>query len=167
MNETASKIDRRYADYLGVYVASKTRHADLWKRYREQGLPVASTWIDEAGALESTKESWVRFVAECRCAAALILYAEEGDRLEGALVEVGIALAASVPVLTVGPVSRSRFPFTQHPLVKTCSSLDEAVKLATALAEEVFTDEALRRVRARWASSCDREVDDPERRRSP
>lgn len=154
-----SATDHESGGRRGVYVASKTRHAEMWKMLRERGLPVVSSWIDEAGACRSTSESWERFVAECRGAAALILYAEEGDRLEGALVEVGAALSAGVPVLAVGPVAMGRFPFVRHPLVTTCSSLDEAVLLAGRLAEDaedrVRVERAARvELRARsWSSA--------------
>lgn len=34
-----------------IYTASKTRHADKWRHLRDEiGLPINSTWIDEAGA---------------------------------------------------------------------------------------------------------------------
>jgi hypothetical protein len=135
----AREIRRRLGSGVGVYVASKTRHADVWKTYRERGLPIVSTWIDEAGAgmTGSVSDLWERCVAECRGAAALVAYAAEEDAgsLEGVLVEVGVALCAGVPVFFHGPISRGRFPFTRHPLVTECSSLDEAVQSAALAAE--------------------------------
>jgi hypothetical protein len=35
------------------YVASRTHRAPIWKKYREAGAPIISTWIDEAGENET------------------------------------------------------------------------------------------------------------------
>src|SRR5271165_2948629 len=36
-----------------IYIASRTVHAEKWRRLREDGFPIVSTWIDEAGAGQS------------------------------------------------------------------------------------------------------------------
>lgn len=89
----------------GIYIASKTRHADRWRFLRDKiGLPIISTWIDEAGPGESTDlaDLWRRCIAEASGAAALIVYREKDEVLKGGWVEVGAALASDVPVLAVG-----------------------------------------------------------------
>lgn len=50
----------------GIYVASKTKHAHIWKRYRDLDFPIVSTWIDEAGEGETTDLSdlWIRCIRE-------------------------------------------------------------------------------------------------------
>lgn len=89
----------------GIYIASKTTHAERWRALRTDGLPIVSTWIDEAGLGESASlaDLWRRNVLEAANAAALIVYHEPGETPKGALVEIGAAIACGVPVLWVGP----------------------------------------------------------------
>ena len=47
-------------------------------------------------------EFWKENQQDIETADALLLYVEQGDHLKGALVEVGIAIANSVPVYIVG-----------------------------------------------------------------
>lgn len=117
----------------GVYMASKTAHAGRWRDLRKQGFPVACTWIDEAGAGETADfpDLWARCIREAATAAALILYCEPGEILKGALVEVGAALAAGVPVLWVGPAGSHTV--TQHAGVRWCDMLDAALAAARAI----------------------------------
>jgi hypothetical protein len=46
----------------GIYIASKTVHAARWRDLRAQGLPIISTWIDEAeiGATGDWPDLWHR-----------------------------------------------------------------------------------------------------------
>ena len=113
-----------------IYVASKTRHAQMWLDFRKDGFPISSTWIDEAevGKTSDWSDLWVRCVKEAAQSAALVLYAEAGDLMKGALVEVGAALAMSRPVYAVGAPSNSSW--FNHPLVTICSNIEEAMWLA-------------------------------------
>jgi len=116
-----------------IYVASKTRHAPMWRALRSDGHSIGATWIDEAGADETTSfgDLWTRCIDEVRRAGALIGYWAEGDKnLKGTLVEIGAALAARIPVFLVGDGWDS---YRHHPSVTMCSSLDDA--LAKAYAE--------------------------------
>lgn len=93
----------------GIYVASRASvpgRAAMWRRLRGEGWPIVSTWIDEAGEGETGDfgELWARIAREVTGAAGLVLYAEPGDLpLKGALVEVGMALAAGLPVVAILP----------------------------------------------------------------
>lgn len=113
-----------------IYTASKTRHAPKWRGLRSAGIPIISTWIDEAGPGETASFSdlWSRCVREASTAAALIVYAEAGEVLKGGLVEVGAALGTGKPVFAVGP--QPGWTFTHHPLVTVCGSLAEALRRA-------------------------------------
>jgi hypothetical protein len=86
----------------GIYVASRSRHAPMWKQYRREGYVIGSTWIDEAGEGEtkSYSEFWERVAREIRESAALVLFVEVDDEkgMQGAFVEVGMALAAGIRV---------------------------------------------------------------------
>jgi hypothetical protein len=119
-----------YAAGLFVYTASKTRHAPIWRGLRSAGVPVISTWIDEAGPGETASFSdlWIRCIREASTAGALLVYAEEGDVLKGGFVEVGAALGNGVPVFAVG--TQPGWSFTSHPLVTKCASVAEAMGLA-------------------------------------
>lgn len=90
----------------GVYIASKVRHASKWLALRAAGVPIVSTWIDEAGdyATLDWPDLWRRCITEASNAAACIVYVEPGDVLKGALLEMGAAMASGVPVFWVGPI---------------------------------------------------------------
>lgn len=114
-----------------IYIASKTRHAARWRALRAEGVPIISTWIDEAGPGETRDFTglWERCVHEAATATVVILYAEPGDVLEGAFIEVGAALAFDVPVLVVG--EQPGWSWTRHPLVSLVDSVEEAIRWAT------------------------------------
>lgn len=90
----------------GIYAASKTSHAAMWRAIRERGVMIISTWVDEAGPgqTEDLSELWFRIEQEIRMSRFLVLYAEKKDfPLRGALVECGMALALGKPVRVVLP----------------------------------------------------------------
>ena len=113
----------------GFYVASKTTHAEMWRQRRAAGEPIISTWIDEAGQGETAcfADLWTRCIGEAMFARAVILYHQHVDQpLKGALVEVGAALAAGVPVFVVSDAAPLLGSFTNHPLITVVQSLDAA-----------------------------------------
>lgn len=87
-----------------VYVASRASlpaRSAMWRQYRDAGVPIVSTWIDEAGEgeTESFAELWDRILLEIKTADRLVLYAEQEDfPLKGAFIEVGAAIALGKPV---------------------------------------------------------------------
>ncbi len=132
----------------GVYVASRASQPDrpaMWRRLRAEGRPIISTWIDEAGEGETAcnRELWLRIEREVTTAKALILYVEREDfPIKGALVEVGMALAAGVPVYVCAPgvmlEDRTMRPvgsWMMHPLVRYAYDLSEAFDLAASNAK--------------------------------
>ena len=127
----------------GVYVASRAsvpERSAMWRMHRDHGRPIISTWIDEAGEGESHDLGvlWERILAEVTTAKALILYAATNDfPLKGAFIEVGMALAAGVPVFVVldgvDLEPRSLRPlgsWARHPLVTFAPSVTDAFRLA-------------------------------------
>lgn len=118
---------------ITIYTASKTRHADKWRRLRAEDprFRVNATWIDEAGAGQTKcfTDLWRRCVAEASAADALLLYVEEGEQLKGALVEVGAALATGTPVYVVGPddVREMTGSWVYHGLVRGFLTVDLAL----------------------------------------
>jgi hypothetical protein len=117
----------------GIYVASKVRWAPRWRQLRAEGLPIISTWIDEAGAGETGDwaDLWCRCLAEVARCHVLILYADESERLKGALVEVGAALALGKPVIVFGS---QRWTWEAHPDVARADNEADAIKKAEWLA---------------------------------
>ncbi len=113
------------------YTASKTKHAPKWRALRDAGVPIVSTWIDEAGEGETSDYSdlWERCIREAVSAAVCIVYREEEETLKGALVEMGAALAAGREVRWIGPpVSMS---LMHHPLIRTFDSIESAIAAPT------------------------------------
>lgn len=111
----------------GIYIASKTKHADRWRRLRDDaGLPIISTWIDEAGAGESgdLSDLWRRCILEASTASALVLYREPDDVLKGGWVELGAALACGVPVFAVGI---EEFTIARDKRIRHFATLDAAL----------------------------------------
>jgi hypothetical protein len=110
-----------------IYVASRTARAAMWRDLRAQGNMIISTWIDEAcpGQTANLREFWRRVKQEILDSDFLVLYAEPGDfPLKGALVEVGIAIGAGVPVVICLPgvvleegTFRPLGSWVNHPLV--------------------------------------------------
>lgn len=101
----ADHLERLMAkERYGIYVASKIRHAVTWKMLRSAGLPIISTWIDEAGqgGSDDMTDLWRRCISEASTAEALIVYRLPDEVLKGAWAEVGAALACGVPVHAVG-----------------------------------------------------------------
>lgn len=115
----------------GFYVASRASVPErpaTWRRFREDGWPIVSTWIDEAGEGETADngELWQRIDREIASCAGLILYVAADDfPLKGTYIEVGMALARGKPVAVVldgvelQPRSlRPLGSWAAHPLVK-------------------------------------------------
>lgn len=120
----------------GIYIASKTRHATLWRDLRAAGAPIISTWIDEAGEGESADmhDLWDRCISESKACTALIVYREPQDVLKGAWVEIGAALAVGRPVFAVG---LDGFTISKYRGIKHFATIDEA--FAAALSSDQGT----------------------------
>lgn len=138
--ELKPAADTSCASMAGVYVASRAslpERGQMWRDLRASGVAITSTWIDEDGPGQTgcNRELWSRIEREVKAAAALILYVEPGDfPLKGALIEVGMAIAAGRPVYVVAPgvelEERSLRPlgsWALHPLVTFTSSVADAV----------------------------------------
>lgn len=122
---------------MSIYAASRAsipERGAMWRRYRDQGVPIISSWIDEDGDGEtgSFMELWQRIQNEISRSYALVLYAETNDfPLKGALIEVGIALGMDKDVIVCLPnielEPRSFRPigsWINHPLVIRDDDID-------------------------------------------
>lgn len=126
---------------FGFYVASRASIPErpaMWKRWREIGMPITSTWIDEAGEGETTSfaELWARIHREIAASEGVILYAKSEDfPLKGALIECGMALGMGKPVAIVldgvDLEERSLRPLGSWGLHPSCSmvvGVDQAIE---------------------------------------
>lgn len=115
-----------------IYIASKTYHAHKWIALRAQGVNIISSWIDEAGEGQTVDKSDLcsRCIKESAICDAMIVYAEDGDILKGAFIEMGVALSVPMkPIYLVGNVLVSNSAFTYSPQVFIAKTIDEAVEL--------------------------------------
>jgi hypothetical protein len=118
---------------MKVYVAAKSRHWPFFSSLRAAGVPITATWLDwehnHNRQSEPTDVEWREHADRCLREAmecdVLLLYAQEEERQNGALLECGAALAAGRQVYLVSP-----YPWAflrNHPRVKSFDTLDAAV----------------------------------------
>jgi hypothetical protein len=122
-----------------IYVASRASIPErpaMWRRLREQGWNITSTWIDEAGEGETANfsELWQRITDEIRRSVGVVLYVEPEDLpLKGAYIEIGMALGMGKPVAVVArdmPLDARNYrplgSWAMHPLVVLVKDLESA-----------------------------------------
>lgn len=128
-----------------IYVASRASldaRPAMWREFRDCGWPIISTWIDEAqaGQTECLTELWSRIEREVTTATAVVFYAEADDfPLKGAYIEIGMAMAAGVPIYVVAPGVPMEPPsyrpigsWLRHPGVRIYPSVLAALDDATS-----------------------------------
>jgi hypothetical protein len=110
-----------------IYVASKTRHAHMWKQMRADGHLIVSSWIDEAGHGDTLDwaDLWRRCVREVSSADICLVYRQGDELLKGALIEMGVAFAKDKRVFFVG--NPGGIDAVNHPLVTVFNSLESAI----------------------------------------
>ena len=114
---------------LIIYVASNIRFIDFWKKLRDSGVAISSTWIDyvpERGDKEAISRLWFNCFQEIRQSDMIMVKADKEDRLKGVLVEVGAALVLGKPVYLVGE-NNNMGDIYHHPLFYKVSSPEEAI----------------------------------------
>lgn len=120
----------------GTYIASRAfpNYVKRWQALRdEQGFDIVSSWINGVGAADP--ELWLRISQQVASAERLVLYVEPQDfPLKGALIEVGMALAAGINVLVVAPgveieadTYRPLGSWLEHPQVTLVATMEEAM----------------------------------------
>lgn len=125
----------------GAYVASRASipaRGKMWRDIRDRGGLITSTWIDEDGPGQtvSMSELWERIAEEVRSSSHLVLYVERSDLpLKGALIEVGMALAAGLEVRIVERGFRGMDEpkkllgsWIEHPMVSFWEEPEQAVR---------------------------------------
>lgn len=153
--------ERQLTSLLPVYVASRAsvpERGAMWRRFRERGIPITSSWIDEDGTGQTASFSnlWERIAQEVAAANVVVLYAERDDfPLKGAFIEVGIALGLGKHVFVclpdLGVLNDSYRPIRSwitHPLVHRIDDIEGAMKIASS-----FTYETAQATKSSEASS--------------
>lgn len=121
----------------GIYIASRTKYAPTWLRLRAEGVPIISTWIDEAGDGHTVDydDLWRRCFLEATTAERLVLFTTPDEPLKGALMEMGAALSAGVPVIIVGK-NQSLEKFRRLSSVRFVDTIEEALTTAAREKEQ-------------------------------
>lgn len=119
----------------GIYVASRVHHAPMWRKLRDEGAPIVSTWIDVENPVY--RDHWRMILAQVPTCDALVLHLTPEDvPLKGAFVEVGIALAHGLRVFVSTPPGTNEATlagsWVWSPGVTVCAGLDDAMRQATA-----------------------------------
>ena len=95
-----------------VYCASKLFRAKLWRDWKSNlsanDFTFVSTWHDNESVevdeqdYEKCYEGWAKNLHQILDADYMIVFANDGDRLNGTLVEIGFAISHNVDIQLVG-----------------------------------------------------------------
>lgn len=118
---------------MKVYVASKAKHASLWRRWRPTlaaaGIQIAASWIDHVG--EADTALWVTSVREAQQADALVAWLDPDELHKGDLVEIGAQLAAGGTVYLLGEAPEGH-SWMMHSQVRRVADLDRLIAALNA-----------------------------------
>lgn len=127
---------------IRVYGASKLSNAPLWRDLHAKWPHVYfhARWlkhneIGTPGLQEYAGRFWLEDESDVRHADALLIYAQEGEHLRGALVEAGMAIAFKIPVIVVGK-HPDYGTWQHHPNVKRVDTLEAAGVLLQQMDQE-------------------------------
>lgn len=94
---------------IRVYTASKLQHWLKWKELRAEWpeFKFTARWPDvDIASIPGTPEQcaahWLDDEKDVRSADVVLVYAEDGEHLRGALIEAGMAIALGKQVIVVG-----------------------------------------------------------------
>lgn len=143
---------------IRVYIASKTQYAGQFLDYRaawqREGLDLHCRWFQEVlnGEAQGRSEKdltpeecrkiWFDDAEDIASSDFLIIYGSALDRLRGAFVEAGMALALGIPVIVVGATDFGTW--IHHPLCERVANFEEAKVLIKSLmpSEEYYDTSA-------------------------
>lgn len=118
---------------LRVYTASKLKHAAMWRELCKTTPHVYfhARWLKHVamGTPDEPEHAgafWLQDEQDVRDADVVLVYAEPGEHLRGALVEAGIAIACGIPVIVIGD-HNDYGTWQYHPGVSCAMSIDEAL----------------------------------------
>lgn len=119
---------------MTLYVASKVRHAPMWRQLRVElanlGIRINSTWIDEdEEGVSYFPDLSDRCIREVLNADVFLLYCKPGEVLKGAFIEAGVRLGAGMVVRSVGQCQNWPRVFAEHRLWVSFDSISKALEL--------------------------------------
>ena len=126
-----------------VYTASKLHHAALWRGLRETnpGIYFTARWPFFAGAVSDSSDAaeyfWQDDLADVLRSDVVLVYALSGEKLRGALVEVGAALSLGRVVYVVGK-HEDYGTWQYHPNVVRVGTLDKALEELVTLRASII-----------------------------
>lgn len=124
-----------------VYIASKLKYAPMFRSIRDswkpEGIELHARWFDqvqheETATPDDFKIFWRVDEHDVKTSRAVIVYAQEGDELRGALIEAGIAIGNRILVILVGECA-SYGTWQHHPCVVRATGLDHAFEMILRL----------------------------------
>lgn len=136
---------------MKIYIASKTRHADKWRKLRAKGVDVISTWIYDTDQYEAVERADLaqRCIAEATACEAMLVYYEVGEHFKGGFIEIGVALAAGKPIYAVGECLPETSVFRSHPLWRQCGTLGEAMEAMKDVPKQITAEKIYDSMQAR------------------
>lgn len=138
---------------IRVYPSSKVKHAPMWRKLQQEVPHVFfdARWIKRAEKEEQMQgddfhDLWKECQEDIKDADVLLVYAEDGDQLKGALVEVGMALAFGVQVMLVTAVEDKHvFGTWMHASgVGWTSTMEDAMKKLYLMTDKGNREESMR-----------------------
>jgi nucleoside 2-deoxyribosyltransferase len=112
-----------------VYTASKLKHASMWRDLRSiwsSHVEFTARWPDLEDKLSDdecfAREFWRHDIQDIARADCVLVYAEPGEHLRGALVEAGAGIALGKHVVLVGE-HPDYGTWQYHPMVTKVDSL--------------------------------------------
>lgn len=122
---------------IKVYTASKLHHAEMCRTLQMDGVEFTARWprLHVGTVPDSPKYAkifWIHDEQDVRASDVVLVYAEKSDRLRGALVEAGMAIALGKDVIVVG--EHPDFGTWQyHPQVHKARDMKQAALLLRCL----------------------------------
>jgi hypothetical protein len=112
---------------LTIYVASKSRHHAWWQALRAAGVPIVASWIDASFNRDGSeptpdgwRQHWEKCIREASAADITLAYCRSDENQNGALLEIGSALAAGRWVYLV---SDHDWSWRHYPRVRSFNTL--------------------------------------------
>lgn len=124
---------------IRVYFASKLEEAERWRTLcaRFPHFQAHARWLkhcklETPDTAEHAADFWLQDEQDVRDADAVVVFGMGDQKLRGALVEAGIAIACGVPVIVVGD-HPDYSTWQHHPGVHRMATLDAAIKFLSSL----------------------------------
>jgi hypothetical protein len=89
----------------GIYVLSHPKHAAVWRKYKREGYPIVSTWVDDPHMQESRSKyipNWLVVEKEIEVCSCAFIYSSCDDLPNNLLIEVGMFIGYHKLIYSLG-----------------------------------------------------------------